>query len=518
MSEWTRRKERGDRTALWLAAVALTVALGVAVIMFSMAWGEAPAPPPPQVVSLEQVQEGLTWVAEKVRPSVVFIEVEGKPSPQARAPQSPLPNMPDLPEPWKRFFFGPGGPNANPPETNPQPMIGQGSGVVIDPSGYIVTNNHVVANAAKVTVRLSDGESYRAEVKGVDKLSDLAVIKIDPKRPLPAAVLGDADKVKVGSFALAVGYPFGGSRMGGRFDEALHFEPTLTLGVISATNRQISSDMPGRPFRDLLQTDAPINPGNSGGPLVNIRGEVIGINQAIFTSGLSMGNIGVGFAIPIDARTKKIIKRLKGGEPVVRGRIGVSIEPVTEPIKHDYGVDHGVFVNDVEKGGPADKAGVKVDDVIVQWGHTKVTSPDQFVSIVQGTRPGTKMTMKVVRDRKPVTLRITVGALKPEELGQVMPQTPPKKLGLSVKPMSDEAKAKSGLEGGVVVESVDPGSDGARAGIQPGDIIFRVGGRPVSNVADYEKVTSKLKKGEPLTIRVWRNGRYLTAQIDSLSR
>ncbi len=404
MSEWTQRKDRGDRTALWLAAVALTVALGVAVIMFSMAWGEATSPPPPQVVSLEQVQEGLTWVADKVRPTVVFIEAEGKPGPQARVPRVPMPDMPDLPEPWKRFFFGPEGPDSGPPDRSPLPPVGQGSGVVIDPAGYIV-----------------------AEVKGVDKLSDLAVIKIDPKRPLSAAVLGDADKVKVGSFALAVGYPFGGSRMGGRFDEALHFEPTLTLGVISATNRQISSDMPGRPFRNLLQTDAPINPGNSGGPLVNIRGEVIGINQAIFTSGLSMGNIGVGFAIPINSRTKEIIRRLKGGEPVVRGRIGVSIEPVTEPVKHDYGVDHGVFVNEVEEGAPADKAGVKADDVIVQFGDTKVISPDQFVSLVQGTRPGTTVNMKVVRDGKTINLKITVGALEPEQLGQTMPQAPPKR-------------------------------------------------------------------------------------------
>jgi len=164
----------------------------------------------------------------------------------------------------------------------------------------------VVGDAARVTVRLADGEYYQAAVMGSDQLSDLAVIKIEPKRPLVAAKLGDADSVKVGALTLAIGYPFGGSRAGGRFDEAMHFEPSITLGVISATNRQLASEMTGRPFRNLLQTDAPINPGNSGGALVNIRGEVIGINQAIFSPG-GTGNIGIGFAIPIESKAKKAI-------------------------------------------------------------------------------------------------------------------------------------------------------------------------------------------------------------------
>jgi len=532
MSEPTAGRRRSDRAALALALLALAVALSVGVVSFGKAWSTSvSAAPPPEVASLEQVQSGLTWVADKVRPAVVFIEVEGKVEPAQEykfypdpSPEEPPFGMPDLPEEWRRFFFGPDAPqrpspfNPDRPQRQPQPPVGQGSGVVIDPSGYIITNNHVVGEAAKVTVRLANGESYPAEVKGTDKLSDLAVIKIEPKQPLTAAKLGDADAVKVGSFALAIGYPFGGSRSGGRFDEAMHFEPTLTLGVISATNRQIGSDMPGRPFRNLLQTDAPINPGNSGGPLVNIRGEVIGINQAIFTSGFTMGNIGVGFAIPINSQTKDIVEQLKGGAPVVRGRIGVSIEAVTEPIKHDYGVEHGVFVNEVEKDSPGDRAGVKMDDVIVKFAGKQVTSPDQFVTVVQGTKPGTTADMEVVREGKPVKLRITVEALTAESMAQKPVQAETKKLGLTVESLSAEVKEKSGLFGGVLVKAVEPLSDAARAGIRAGDIIVRIGGDPVTDVDSYQKSIAKLGKGQPLTIRIWRTGHYLTAQIESLSQ
>jgi len=524
MSEATQSRTRSDRTALALAVLALLVALAVAGAWFGKAWGtSASAAPPAEVASLEQVEKGLTWVAEKVRPAVVFIEVEAKVQDLVQRPgeENPQFGMPELPDPWREFFFGPDSPFQTPQRpqrpAQRQPQVGQGSGVVIDPSGYIITNNHVVGDAARVTVRLENGEYYQAEVKGTDQLSDLAVIKIEPKRPLVAAKLGDADSVKVGSLTLAIGYPFGGSRAGGRFDEAMHFEPSITLGVISATNRQIASNMTGRPFRNLLQTDAPINPGNSGGPLVNIRGEVIGINQAIYTSGLTMGNIGVGFAIPISGQNKDIIERLKGGEPVVRGRIGVSIEAVTEPIKHDYGVDHGVFVNDIEANSPAERAGVKLDDVIVKFSGKDITSQDQFVTIVQATRPGAAADMEVIRDGKPMTLKVTVEALTPEAVAQKPAEAETKKLGLTIESLSDEMKDKSGLAGGVLIKAVDPVSDGARAGLQANDVIVRIGGEPVTDLESYKKAVAKPKKGEPLTIRIWRNGHYLTAQVESLS-
>lgn len=297
------------------------------------------------------------------------------------------------------------------------PSVGQGSGVVIDPDGYIVTNNHVVGNAVHIRVHLPSGETYPAEVVGTDKISDLAVIKIDPDEPLVAAKLGDSDAAKVGSWGMAIGYPFGARGSigygggSGRFDEPLRYEPTVTVGVISALERQIESDIPGRPFRHLIQTDAPINPGSSGGPLLNVRGEVMGINQAIFTNPFGGGNIGVGFAIPIDSRNKEIIDSLKRSEVVVRGQLGVEILPVTRTINKIYEADHGVFVGDVSPDSPAARGGLKGEDIVLEYDGKKVTSVDEFVGWVQRTRPGSTAKVELLRDGKPVTLKVTVAAL-----------------------------------------------------------------------------------------------------------
>jgi serine protease Do len=476
----------------------------------------AVAAPPADLQSVEAVQKGLEWTAEAIKPSVVFIEVEQKVGAAEQEEQQP-PSWWDFGPNFPFPFGGPGQTPETPQRTPQVPVVGQGSGVIVDPNGYIVTNDHVVGDAARVTVHLANGESYVADVVGSDKLTDLAVIKIEPKRALAAAKLGDADKAKVGSFAMAVGYPFGGSRLAGRFDEAMHYEPTVTLGVISATKREIESDMPGRPFRDLLQTDAPINPGNSGGPLVNVQAEVIGINQAIFTSGRVGGNIGVGFAIPINAQTKEVIARLRGGQPVVRGRIGVEIEAVTDPIKHDYGVDQGVFVNRVEPDSPGAKAGIKAEDVITSYMGKKVTSQGEFVNWVQNTRPGTVAEIELVRDRKPMKVKVTIAELNPATIAKAPSASETKKLGLTVVPLPEEEARKAGVSGGVRVTDVDPVSDGARAGIRPGDIIVKVKGEEIKDVDTYRRVVDTLRKGEPVTLRVWRQGRVFTAQLDRLS-
>ncbi len=272
--------------------------------------------------------------------------------------------------------------------------------------------------------------------------------------------MGDADSLQVGSWAIAVGYPFGG----GEFDQPLHYEPTITVGVISALHREIQSDRQGQPFRDLVQTDASINPGNSGGPLVNIRAQVIGINQQIMTSGLSRGNIGLGFAIPINARTREIIDTVKSGKRVVRGRLGISVGPVSDTVKKVYDTDHGVFVNDVTPGSAADKAGFKREDIILSYERKPVTSQDDFVNWVQATRPGTKVTLEILRDGKPLTLTPTVEVLEAAQEPTVAPSEEPQKLGLSVQELPDELVGKIGVTGGVRVRAVDPVSDGVRAG------------------------------------------------------
>lgn len=457
---------------------------------------------------LESVQVGFNWMAGQVKPAVVFIEVEQK---VRGGRQGEQPVLPELPDPLRDFFGAP------PERPMPQaPQMGQGSGVIIDPDGYILTNNHVVGSAAKVTVHLANGETYSAEVTGADTLTDLAVIKIESDRPLPSAKLGNAADTQVGSWAMAIGFPFGGQRFGGRFDEALRYEPTVTVGVISATERQLDSDIPGRPFRNLIQTDAPINPGSSGGPLVNIHAEVIGINQAIFTSGPVGGNIGVGFAIPIDENTKSIIESLKGGEPVVRGQLGVLVAPLTEALKWNYGAEYGVFVEEVQPGSPAERGGLKAEDIILSYQGEKLTSVERFVTLVQQTKPGTTRTVRVLRDGKEETLDLTVEALSLATAQEKPRQAESGKLGLAVDSVPEAQLREANLEGGVLVRNVKPMGPGARAGIRPGDIIVKINRVAVKDVDGYRDAVNDLAVGDPVVIRVWREGRTQTAQIDRL--
>ena len=525
-------REPLSRVWTGLALLALVSAVAVGTWLAKPAGSVSAAPP--EVAALEQVQKGFTWIAEQIKPSVVFIEVEKKAEEGAAAAEEDeeQPGLPDIPEPWRRFFgpdspFGREFPFPSPsPRPSPRmPQTGQGSGVIIDAAGYILTNNHVVGDAAKVVVHLENGESYPAQVVGTDKLSDLAVIKIEPKRPLPAARLGNADQAKPGMWVMAAGYPFGGrGRTGygggsGVFDEPQRYEPTITVGVVSATDRQIESDIPGRPYRGLIQTDAPINPGNSGGPLVNIRGEVVGINQAIYTNAPFGGNIGVGFAIAVNARTKSIIAKLQAGEPVVRGQLGILIKPLTPALREVHGAAQGVFVDGVQPGSAADKGGVKAEDVILSYDGTEVTSPDQFVNMVQSTRPGTAVTIEVLRDGKRMSLRVTVEAYSPEAQQQRPAPQEKRRLGLTVEPLPQDQAKELGLPGGVVVRTADPLGDGARAGLRTGDVIVKINREAVTDLESYNRVLSRLKKGDAVVIRAWsRVGKSITTyEIDSLS-
>ena len=508
----SKRRFRG----IGLAAVVVVVVLaaGLTVVWLAKPPGcNADAVMPAEVAELEALQRGFTWMADTIKPSVVFIDVEQKVSTERTATEGP---GVEVPQPWRELIPPdfPFTPRRTP--TPPTPPVGQGSGVIIDPTGYILTNNHVVVGAEKVTVHLADGGTYPAEVVGTDELTDLAVIKITPKQPLVAAKLGDASEAKVGSWVMAVGYPFGGSRIGGRFDEPLRYEPTVTVGVISATDRQLSSDLPNQRFRDLIQTDASINLGNSGGPLVNIRSQVIGINQAIFTSPLSGGNIGVGFAIPINAHTKDIIGTLKGGEKVVRGQLGVLVTALTDTLRRVYGADHGVFVEEVQPDTAASLGGIKAEDIITTYAGKKVTSQGQFVNWVQNTKPGTTVKIEVLRDTKPLKLEVKLGELSPGVTAEQPTGVEHKRLGLTVEPVPGDQLGKMGIAGGVRVVSVQPLGDGARAGLQEGDVIVKVNREVVTDLESYQRALAQLKKGDPATLRVWRSGHIRTAQIESL--
>jgi serine protease Do len=567
-----------------LTTMGLTAALVAALlcVVGAIIWverlprGVADAASPADLATLESIERSFNWIAESVKPAVVFIEAEqppaeypedqrgggpflippdmgpeqGPPSERPEGQPGPGPFLvpPDM-DPgqfppwfrdWFRDFYGPerpdGGPDAGPDAPSPRfrsprgrqqrppmPQVGQGSGVVIDPDGYIVTNNHVVGNAARILVHLPSGDTYVAQVAGTDQISDLAVIKIDPEEPLVAAKLGESAEAKVGSWAMAIGYPFGArgysgyGPASGRFDEGLRYEPTVTVGVISALERQIDSEIRGRPFRHLIQTDAPINPGSSGGPLLNVRGEVIGINQAIYTNPFGGGNIGVGFAVPIDSRNREIIGSLTRGEVVIRGQLGVEIRPVARSISRIYGADHGVWVDAVSPDSPAERGGIKDEDIVLEYDGQKVTSVDQFVGWVQRTRPDSTVKVKVLRDGKPVTLKVTVAALAMETAEQRPKPVEKHKLGLTVETLPAEAAEEMGLSGGVRVESANPMDDGFRSGLRPGDVIVKINRQEITDADHYSRIVGGLEVGDPVVIRARRGDRYVTAQIERLS-
>jgi len=561
-----------------LTTIGLTAALVAALlcVVGAIIWversprGVADAASPADLATLESIERSFNWIAESVKPAVVFIEAVQAPSaerPERELGPGPFVLPPDV-DPdqlppwfrdWFRDFYGPenrGGPDAGPdagPEVGPEmgpemgpeagpdapsprfrsprgrqqrppmPQVGQGSGVVIDPDGYIVTNNHVVDNAVTIRVHLPSGETYPAEVMGADKMSDLAVIKINPDRPLVAAKLGDSDAAEVGSWGMAIGYPFGargsiGYGVGsGRFDEPLRYEPTVTVGVISALERQIESDIPGRPFRHLIQTDAPINPGSSGGPLLNVRGEVMGINQAIFTNPFGGGNIGVGFAIPIDSRNKEIIDLLKRSKAVVRGQLGVEILPVTPGTGKIYEADHGVFVARVSPDSPAARGGFEDEDIVLEYDGEKVTSVDEFVGWVERTRPGSTAKVEVLRDGKPVTLKVTVAALAMDTAEQRPRPVEKEKLGLTVETLPTDVAEEMELAGGALVRTVNPMGDAFRSGVRRGDVIVKMNRQAVTDVESYGRIVGELKVGDPVVIRARRGDQYVTAQIERLS-
>jgi len=341
-----------------------------------------------------------------------------------------------------------------------------GSGFILNKEGYIVTNDHVVRDAETIQVKLSNESVYTGKVVGSDPKTDIAVIKINAKEPLPAAVLGDSSKLQVGQWAIAIGNPFGLDR-------------TVTVGVISATGR---SNMGIETYEDFIQTDASINPGNSGGPLLNIYGEVIGINTAIVASGQ-----GIGFAIPINM-AKQVITQLIGKGTVSRGWLGVSIQSVTDEMARSFGLPkaYGALVNDVVPGGPAAKAGIRQGDVITGYDGQRVKDVRQLQRMVGETPVGKKVEVELYRDGKPLKVQL---ATAPAESAPAQTQKPGEReggvLGLAVQELSPELKAR-GLAG-VVVSDLEPGGIAEESGIQRGDVIVSVNQRKVRNLAEYQR-------------------------------
>lgn len=363
-----------------------------------------------------------------------------------------------------------------------------GTGFVISADGYIVTNNHVVENVDKIEVHFEDGTERQAEVVGRDPKTDLALIRIESDGELPYLPLGDSDRVRPGDWVVAIGNPFG-------------LEHTVTAGIVSAMHRVINTDPDPRRFDDFIQTDAAINPGNSGGPLINLRGEVIGVNTAINPRANT-----IGFAVPINM-AKQILPQLRTTGRVSRGWLGVYIQSIDENTAELLDLDDrkGALVSKVEPGGPADEGGVQRGDVIVRFNGEAVDDMESLPRLVAGTPVQSKVEVEVLRKGKRKKLRVQLGELEAGERlarGEA-PETGKARLGLRVQDLTPQLAEQLGLEdpAGVVIRGVEPGSPAAEAGLRRGDVILELNQKPVGDVGDFRKALDATEKGALLLVR-----------------
>ncbi|QBJ80402.1 MULTISPECIES: DegQ family serine endoprotease [Aquitalea] len=370
-----------------------------------------------------------------------------------------------------------------------------GSGFIISPDGYLLTNAHVVARADEITVTLTDKREFKAKVIGSDARTDVALLKIDAKN-LPVVRLGNMADVKVGEWVLAIGSPFG-------------FENTVTSGIVSAKNRLL----PDENFVPFLQTDAAVNPGNSGGPLFNLKGEVIGINSQIYSR--SGGFMGISFSIPIDV-AMNVADQLKATGKVSRGRIGVAIQELNKDLAASFGLAKpaGALVNDVEKKSPAEKAGLRTGDIILSVAGQAVDSSSDLPRLIGAIRPGKPVVLEVWRNRAMQKLTVVPEELKTEDARTAQreyrsPQAVPdaqnmKQLGLALQELTPAQLAKVGVKYGLQVKRV--GGAAARAGIQPGDVIVGLGGEALGSFAQFKAAVTAAPKGSTLALQLWRQG------------
>lgn len=460
------------------------------------------------VENLRQTSKAFAEVARKVSPSVVLIQVEGE-SKSGR--QTPFGFPFGGGEGWlfgdelfKRFFGErfPDIPGLNVPGEQRRPMIGQGSGFVfssegslLDNKAYILTNNHVVEGAGKISVKFLDGRQFEARVKGTDSKSDIAVIEIDA-RGRPAAPLGNYDQLEVGEWVVAIGNPFGLSH-------------TLTVGVVSAKGR---TSLGINDYEDFIQTDAAINPGNSGGPLVNLDGEVIGMNTAIFSR--SGGYMGIGFAIPINLVERIANQLIERGE-VVRGYLGIVIQQLTPDLARSFDLENeqGILIAQVTKDSPAAKAGLKVGDVIMSYQGRPVNDVGDFRNQVALAQPGSEVKFDIVRDGKIRTVTVKVDKLSDNKPLQELAQST-EKLGLAVQTITNDLAKQFDVKAGegVIVTDVVPNSIAAMAGINRGTVILEVNKKPVNTSHEFKKVVEKLSKDKPVLLLIREKGitRWIT--------
>ncbi len=459
-----------------------TLVLLLAALLAGCAGKEQGSPPPQADVS--SVQEAFVAAAERAVPAVV--------------------NIRTVP----RFAWGAEGgrwPGGQPPEYLMDLLEENGgfrenslgSGVIVGEDGLIVTNEHVIRDADEIVVRLSDRSEHRAKVIGADVRTDVAVLRIQPPKKLPVAALGDSSTLKVGEFAIAVGNPFG-------------LESTVTLGVVSATGRSAEPELEGGD--EFIQTDASINPGNSGGPLLNSRGEVVGINTAMVSAGQ-----GIGFAIPINT-VKAVEQELAAHGSVRRGWLGVSIQPLSPDLAEAFGAkgEKGVLVNRIIPGSPAAKGGVRMGDILVAWGNARITGVKEFRRQVAGTAPGEAVPVEALRDGR--RFLVTVKVEEADRKSQV--RRPPSRvsadpLGMAVSAVHPRILRELELRGGVEVTFVEAASPAWDAGVREGDILLVVNRETVNDVDAYRKAVTRLPRGTAVPALVSREGELLFVALRS---
>ena len=435
----------------------------------------------------------LVPLVKRLKPVVVNISSTIHTSAKSKLGLAPdgLGNQP-LDEFFRRFF-----------EQMPQESFKSrslGSGVIIDSSGYILTNNHVIEDADDIQVRLPDEREFAAKVVGKDSKTDLALIRIEGAGTLPVAIMGDSDKAEVGSWVVAIGNPFG-------------LDTTVTVGIISAKGRIIGNG----PYDNFLQTDAAINPGNSGGPLFNMNGEVIGINTAIFSR--SGGNMGIGFATPVNM-AKTVLKQLKSQGHVTRGWLGVRIQSVTQELVQALGLEkrHGALVASVEAGSPAQLAGIKTGDVIVNFDGHSVNHMNELPAIVAETPVDKKVRVDIVRAGKPLLLDVVIAKMQDKAVDVVADNGEASSFGVTVRSITADLREQLELDAevqGVVVAGVEVGSSASAAGLQIKDVITEINREPIGDTADFHRTVKNIKSGDTLLVLLLRGGDplYIAVQV-----
>ncbi len=444
-----------------------------------------------ELKGIEALSAAFVKVAKEVNPSVVNVSTKSTVKSPRRSTQDDLwyrsPFRDFFGDEFFRRFF------EEPQERTRRSL---GSGVIVSEDGHILTNNHVVAGADEITVTLSDKREFDAKLVGTDKDTDVAVIKIDAKN-LPIVRLGDSDKLQVGEWVLAIGNPF-------------RLSHTVTAGIVSATGR---ANVNLATYEDFIQTDAAINPGNSGGPLVNIKGEVIGVNTAIATAGGMPGNVGVGFAIPINMALNVMNQLIDKGQ-VVRGWLGVQLQDVTKDLAEKYGLKEpkGVIIS--LTGGPARKAGLEPGDLIIEFNGKPVADGVHLKNLVAAVKPDEKVKVKVIRNGKEKEFEVKLGERTDEALAEltgeeIVPAKEEEWLGITVQELTDELAQRLEYEGqkGVLVSDVDPAGPAAKVEDPPqrGDLIQEIEKQEIKNIDDYRKAINAVKDQKSVLIRLRRS-------------